>query len=116
MHADGGVAGLALEVKPSGARSWIFRVTVGNRRRHIGLGVFPGVSVARARAAARHIRKLIREGIDPVEHRRRAHQALVHKQAKTITFEAAARQFLASKTIEFRNAKHAAQWASTLAT
>jgi len=47
MHAVGGVAGLLLQVSKSGARSWILRATVGSRRRDIGLGGFPDVTLAR---------------------------------------------------------------------
>jgi integrase len=116
LHAVGGVAGLALEVKPTGARSWILRAKVGSRRRHIGLGAYPDVTLAGAREAARAARKLIREGIDPVAERKRAHAALLSEQARRLTFREAARTFLKSKTAEFRNEKHAAQWSSTLET
>jgi len=45
-HAVGGVAGLILQITPSGARSWILRVLVGSKRREVGLGAFPDVSLA----------------------------------------------------------------------
>ncbi len=41
LHFVGGVAGLALQVKTTAARSWILRATVGGKRRDIGLGGFP---------------------------------------------------------------------------
>ena len=38
-HAVGGApAGLSLNITDTGARSWIFRVTVGRNRRHIAEG------------------------------------------------------------------------------
>jgi len=37
VHTVGGVAGLLLNVKPTGARSWILRTKVGARRSHLGL-------------------------------------------------------------------------------
>ena len=37
-HAVGGVAGLYLYVNDACARSWVLRVMVGDKRRHIGLG------------------------------------------------------------------------------
>src|SRR5690606_6675567 len=49
----GGVAGLALQVTESGARSWILRVMVGGKRRDIGLGGYPDVPLADARRKAR---------------------------------------------------------------
>jgi len=45
----GGVAGLLLQMTPTGARSWVLRTTVGARRRDIGLGGYPDVTPAQAR-------------------------------------------------------------------
>ena len=64
-HAVGGVAGLYLFVKDTGARSWVLRTVVGTKRRHLGLGGFPDVTLAMAREKARKAREAIEEGIDP---------------------------------------------------
>ena len=72
LHFVGGVAGLALQVLSSGGRSWILRATMGKRRRDLGLGGYPDVTLARAREAARDAREQIRRGIDPVEAGREA--------------------------------------------
>lgn len=45
LHFVGGVAGLALQVTDSGARSWILRAKMGGKRRDKGLGGFPDVSI-----------------------------------------------------------------------
>lgn len=76
LHFVGGVAGLALQVLPTGGRTWVLRVMVGSRRRDMGLGGFPDVTLAGAKEAAREARKLIREGIDPIESARVAKSAL----------------------------------------
>lgn len=115
FHAVGGVAGLLLRVSPqseSGARSWVLRVMVGKKRRDIGLGGFPDVTLAGARDKARAMREQIERGVDPVEERRAARRALIASHARFMTFEQAARQAHAVKSAEFRNAKHAAQWLS----
>ena len=65
LYAVGGVAGLQLQVTKSGARSWVLRVRVGSKRRDIGLGGYPSVSLAQAREKARETRELIGKGIDP---------------------------------------------------
>ena len=39
--SDGG--GLLLEVRPSGAKAWLCRLTVAGRRRDMGLGGYPRV-------------------------------------------------------------------------
>ena len=115
FHAVGGVAGLLLRVSPqseSGARSWVLRVTVGSKRRDIGLGGFPDVTLAGAREKAREMRAQIERGVDPVEQRKAVRRALIASHARFMTFEQAARQAHAVKSAEFRNAKHAAQWLS----
>lgn len=114
MHAVGGVAGLRLSVSSTGARSWILRTVVGDKRREIGLGGYPTVTLADARTKARENRALIESGEDPVAKKVAAKQNLKHQQRHTITFKEAARQLLQSKAPEWKNAKHAQQWASTL--
>lgn len=114
MHAVGGVAGLCLRVAPGGSRSWILRATIGSRRRDLGLGGFPDVSLSRAREIAREYRELIRAGRDPSLERRAARAALIAEQAKQITFDEAARRCHAAKIPEFRNEKHKKDWLSSL--
>jgi len=114
FYAAGGVAGLHLTV--TGAASWILRVTVGVKRRDIGLGAYPEISLAAARDKAREQREQIRQGIDPVEDRKAVRARLVASQGNAVTFNEAAKRFMASKSKEFSNAKHAAQWESTLLT
>ena len=116
MHPVGTPPGLLLQVKDTGSASWILRVMVGNRRRHVGLGPYPEVTLATARHKAREAREQIRQGIDPIEARQAARDALIAAAGKRITFDDAAEQFLARKTAEFRNAKHSAQWRATLST
>lgn len=114
LHAVGGAPGLLLQVKDSGARSWIVRVMVGGRRRMIGLGSFPDVSLSEARQTAGDVRKQIRNGVDPVAERQAARDALRASQASAVTFDEAARQCHAARSQEFRNNKHAAQWKASL--
>src|SRR5690606_2727112 len=77
MHAAGGVTGLYLRVASSGARNWILRAVVGNRRRDMGLGGWPDVPLSEARERARAARrKITEEGVDPIEERRTKRAAL----------------------------------------
>ncbi|MBI2276336.1 MAG: integrase arm-type DNA-binding domain-containing protein [Dechloromonas sp.] len=116
LHAVGGVAGLYLQVTDSGARSWILRATVGTRRRDIGLGGFPDVTLAGAREAARAGRLKIKDGIDPVEEAKAKRSALAASQAAAITFGDAAAKYIAAHESGWKSTKHAAQWTSTLET
>ena len=103
-------------MKDSGARSWALRVVVGERRREIGLGGYPTVTLERAREYAREVRDQIRQGIDPVAAKREAKDALRAAEARRLTFKQAVDSFLRAKTVEFRNDKHAKQWRSSLET
>ena len=49
----GGVSGLMLQITPNGGRTWLLRVMVGEKRREIGLGGYPDVTLAQARERAR---------------------------------------------------------------
>lgn len=112
----GGVAGLVLQITPTGARTWLLRVMVGGRRREIGLGGFPVIPLAMARDRARAAKDAIRNGIDPVEQRKAARAALVAARRRGLTFAEAVDRYLAAKESGFTNDKHRAQWRSTLAT
>ena len=112
--AVGGVNGLQLQVTPTGARSWLLRCTVGAKRRHVGLGGYPDVPLTQARERAREARDLIRQGIDPIEHRKATTAALVASQNKGMTFARAMEKYLAGKLAEFDNEKHRKQWRATL--
>lgn len=114
LHAVGGVPGLALQVLASGGRTWILRVMIGNRRREMGLGGYPGVTLAMAREAAREARDMIRRGIDPIESARAARAALKVEPTVSYTFKAAAEAYIASHEAGWKNPKHRDQWTATL--
>src|SRR5258706_8951453 len=115
LHFVGGVAGLALQVLPTGGRTWILRATVGGKRRDMGLGGYPDVTLSGAREAARGARALIKSGKDPIAEARAAASALRASLAKDVTFEQAAQSYIAAHETGWRNAKHAQQWRNTLA-
>jgi integrase len=119
LHPVGGVAGLMVQVSASGARSWLLRVKVGDKRREIGLGAYPGVTLARAREKAQATRDDIARGIDPVAQRAAARQAIVHQQqeekALAWTFKRCAEAYIKAKAPGWRSLKHEKQWSATLA-
>lgn len=116
LHAVGGVNGLALSISDTGARSWVLRVTIGNRRREMGLGNYPSVTVADARKVAREARDLIRQGIDPIEQQRAARSGLRAASATALTFKQCAEAYMSAHEASWKNAKHAQQWRNTLET
>lgn len=116
LRSVGGVPGLHLQITPNGGRSWILRVKIGALRRDLGLGGYPGVTLAQARDKARHARAMIDSGIDPIEERKATRAALIAAQRRGLTFADAVDKCLASKLDAFKNAKHRQQWENTLAT
>lgn len=104
-HVDG--KGLCLVVKPSGAKSWVLRVQVDGKRRDIGLGSTDVLTLAEAREKAAMGRKWAKEGLDPAYEWRKA-------RAVIPTFETAAPTYHEANSATWKNAKHAAQWISTL--
>jgi integrase len=115
LHFVGGVSGLALQVLPTGARTWVLRATIGNRRRDMGLGGYPDVTLAGAREAARAARDQIRAGIDPIQQKRAVRSALCAAQGKAISFKECAETYLRAHEAGWKNAKHRQQWTNSLA-
>lgn len=112
----GGVPGLALQITPTGSRSWTLRAKIGSKRCDLGLGAYPGVSLAQARQQAAAMREQIAAGGDPLRSRREAKELLRAEQAAKLTFRQAAELFIERKAPEWSNPKSAGQWHSTLET
>lgn len=107
-YHDGGGMGLFLLVRPNGSRFWVQRMTIRGKRRELGLGSPPVVTLAEARDSALENKRLARVGGDPLRAKREANAML--------TFEEAARKVHELHKPTWRNAKHAAQFISTLET
>ncbi|MFX6080278.1 tyrosine-type recombinase/integrase [Acinetobacter baumannii] len=124
-HSVGGVDGLCLNVEGN-SRVWILRAVVGKRldrdgklkphRRDIGLGPYPEVSLAEARAKTTELRLQIRNGIDPIAHKQKQLEKLHSQKLRDKTFMECAEVVIANKTRELKNQKHIGQWSSTLET
>jgi integrase len=111
---DGG--GLYLRVAPTGAKSWVFRFQIEGKRRDMGLGPYPDVTLARAREKAAVHRGQSREGADPIAAKHAERQAQLLAEAKGRTFREVAEEYIARNEAGWRNAKHRQQWRNTLAT
>ena len=62
--------GLYLNIAAGGSRSWIQRITVDGRRRDIGLGGFPAVTLAQARKRCQTNRSAVADGRNPLTAKR----------------------------------------------
>lgn len=116
LHFVGGVPGLALQVLPTGGRTWVLRVKVGDKRRDMGLGGFPGVTLSGARDAAREARAKVKQGIDPIEEARACLSRLKATQAAALTFKQCAEKYIEAQEAKWTNPKSPQQWRNTLAT
>lgn len=108
MHADGD--GLYLQVTPGGARSWILRYQISLRRREMGLGSFPLFGLAAARQRAQDARRLLADGIDPIEHRKGRGAAL------GATWGAVVDTAIESFRPGWKDDRQADQWTASLST
>lgn len=115
-YSVGGVSGLLLQVTPKGGKTWILRTMVGAKRREIGLGGYPDVSLASAREKARELKEMIRQGIDPIEERKTQKAMMIAAQRRGLLFKEAVDRYLLVKLDAFKNAKHRQQWRNTLTT
>jgi Arm DNA-binding domain/Phage integrase family len=127
--------GLYLQVTGANSRSWLFRYSLAGKPRMMGLGSERHLSLADARkllsladarkllslADARKLRDEARalwlRGLDPLEARKRDRARFRIENTQATTFREVAEQYTAARQIGeagWRNAKHAAQWASTL--
>ncbi len=112
LHPDGD--GLYLKVGPTGSKSWVLRFMRGGKPRYLGLGSAKAVALAKARGLASQARQQIHAGIDPIAFRRNAAVEARRKLARSMTFEDCAETLIAAREASWRNAKHCAQWRSTL--
>ncbi|SNC74489.1 Integrase [Marinobacter sp. es.048] len=116
LHSVGGVSGLLLQVTPSNAKSWIYRTQIAGKRRSIGLGAFPDVTLTQARDKARETRDKIAAGIDPVQEKQANRRALLAARLSTVTFADAMADYIDMKAKEFRNPRQRQQWENSLNT
>ena len=89
--ADG--KGLCIEVPPQGGLRWRLRYTLAGKDKMLSLGLYPEVSLIRARALRDQARALVAKGLDPSAERQR------EKRAERQTFEIIAREWLARREV-----------------
>jgi integrase len=108
--------GLRLDVDKNGNASWLFRFKspVTGKERFMGLGPLRDVGLADARDARDVARALIRNNIDPIEHRIAERAKVKAAATAAITFEAYAKRYIAGKEAGWKNEKHRQQWSNSL--
>jgi integrase len=118
-YGDG--AGLYLLVRSRQAKFWLFRYTHGGKMREMGLGPAKGptaVPLSQARAKARQLHAVVREGRDPLAEREaekaKAQAEAARAKAAAMTFGEVADMYIAAYEQGWRNPKHRQQWHNTL--
>jgi hypothetical protein len=99
LLADG--SGLALKVQPNGTKTWLFRYRRPStgKENFLSLGPYPDISLIEARRSATTARNLVREGTDPVEHRRA--ESATRKRVAEGAFHLVAQRWLDFKRKEW---------------
>lgn len=106
-HADG--QGLWLIKRQKSTGRWMLRVVVNGKRREMGLGRWPDVSISEARERAAEARKQLRDGIDPIEERTR-----LRRQVDRLTVTDAIEQCFIARKAELKGDGEAGRWMSPL--
>jgi integrase len=114
FNAVGTVAGLCIFVAENNTKSWVYRATVAGKRKSMGLGGYPTVSLKDAIESSRKIKACIESGNDPLVEKKILKSQLASQAAKNKTFKWCAEQLKAKQV--FKNEKHKKQWLSTLQT
>ena len=105
IYQDGG--SLRFVVTPAGTRQWVLRITVNGKRRDVGLGGYPAVSLEAARELAAGHRSTAKTGGDPIEQRRIV-------KAKARTYWQAFDDYYETKKKELTNGSHVWEWQSSV--
>ena len=97
--------GLFLLVESGGSRRWVQRIVIQGKRRDLGLGGYPAIGLAEARALALANKALVTAGRDPLAERHRANVP---------TFRDASKKVYEANLPRWRNGKHTVNWWGSL--
>jgi integrase len=115
--SDGG--GLMLEVRPTGAKLWMLRYQLAGRRRDMGLGGYPTISLKEARRRAANARQQAESGTDPITERKRLarDQEATRKatsETEQRTFRMVAIACIKAETPGWKSSRTAKLWEASL--
>lgn len=106
-YADG--QGLWLVKRKKNAGKWVLRIVIRGKRREMGLGRWPDVSIAEARERAAKARRVVRDGLDPIEERRKEQE-----QPSPVTLSEAALGCFEAKKAGLKNKNAVKRWMGLL--
>lgn len=122
MYGDG--RGLWLHIGPGAseakdpltAKSWLLRYMLNGRAREMGLGPLHTIGLGEARERAREARKLLLDGIDPLDAKTTERARRQAEAASALTFRSVADKYIRAHRAGWKNQKHSRQWEATLET
>ena len=117
-YTDPTTPGLNLQVKKGCKQYWTFRFLLDGKRHDLGLGVYPAVPLKEARQRAISVRNDLNHGRMPQTPWKPVKASVKSSDGLCIiakpTFAKFANSCISNKRAEWRNAKHAAQWLSSV--
>ncbi|WP_445355709.1 tyrosine-type recombinase/integrase [Microbulbifer sp. EKSA008] len=93
--------GLAIEVTPTGAKRWVFRFRLHGKRPEMAIGLYPDVSLKRARELRDEARQHVAEGVDPRDIKRARKESTL--EANRNSFAAVSDEWFAAKMAHLSN-------------
>ena len=117
-HSD--TNGLILQVTRNRSgevrKSWLVRYQLNGKRREMGIGTYPDITLSVARDIALDAKRQAKDGIDPILSRNRERRMIAQDNAASLTFKECAKKYIASHEASWSNPKHRQQWHTTLET
>lgn len=105
VYAVGGVAGLSVRVQ-SQQKTFILRYSCNGRRREISIGHYPVIGLADARNKAAEYRRLIADGLDPLDWKREQKNRVEEERSKKfleeLTFGQLADRFVEAQSADWQ--------------
>lgn len=107
QYCDG--RGLWLRKSSPAQGQWVQRLVVQGRRREMGLGGYPEVTIAEARERSAAARRLLRDGLDPIEERNKQ-----RRKVERMTVAAAIDGCFKARQADLKDDGKAGGWLSPL--
>lgn len=100
--------------------TWVFRYAIAGKRKDCDIGPVDSITIPQAKEIAARYRAMIADGIDPIaaKRERRERMKATEETTKPLMFEALIDEALPviERSKAWKNAKHRAQWETTLRT
>ena len=114
LHPDGD--GLYLRVSKSLSKTWVFRYKYNKKRTDMGLGSVRITPLSEARSKVMDLKKILRDGKDPIHQKREAQRSRLLEAMTKNTFKDCAENYIKDHELEWKNEKHKYQWRQSLST